>query len=133
MPHLLVSSVYNHSFSWSVDPLLPAAFTVKTKGNTHTSTPNSYQGSKKERPYCTKCQIQGHTEDTCYKIHGYPPGFRQNYRPSNHIPSPAKHHTSPMPGSTNYLLHKVRILQPTLLTATLVRFFRHSIQINASS
>ncbi|XP_073017888.1 uncharacterized protein [Primulina eburnea] len=30
----------------------------------------------KERPFCTKCNVHGNTVDTCYKIHGYPPGFK---------------------------------------------------------
>ncbi|XP_073036794.1 uncharacterized protein [Primulina eburnea] len=30
----------------------------------------------RERPFCTKCNVNGHTVDTCYKIHGYPPGHK---------------------------------------------------------
>ncbi|KAL9673997.1 hypothetical protein QQ045_030261 [Rhodiola kirilowii] len=26
--------------------------------------------------FCTHCQLQGHTKETCYKIHGYPPGHK---------------------------------------------------------
>lgn len=39
----------------------------------------------KERPYCTSCHAPGHTIDTCYKIHGYPPGYkgRPKYAPRN--------------------------------------------------
>ncbi|KAL5537688.1 hypothetical protein UlMin_046008 [Ulmus minor] len=36
---------------------------------------NSYKG-KKDKPYCTHCGILGHTIEKCYKIHGYPPGYK---------------------------------------------------------
>ncbi|KAL9673524.1 hypothetical protein QQ045_029783 [Rhodiola kirilowii] len=28
--------------------------------------------------FCTFCQLQGHLWETCYKLHGYPPGFKFN-------------------------------------------------------
>uniref|UniRef100_A0A2N9H5P0 Retrotransposon Copia-like N-terminal domain-containing protein n=1 Tax=Fagus sylvatica TaxID=28930 RepID=A0A2N9H5P0_FAGSY len=41
---------------------------------------NHYGGKgqfiKKERPLCSHCGITGHTVDKCYKLHGYPPGYK---------------------------------------------------------
>ena len=37
------------------------------------------KGSKnkgKDRPVCSHCGITGHTMEKCYKLHGYPPGYR---------------------------------------------------------
>ena len=34
------------------------------------------RGQKKERPFCTYCNIPGHIIERCYKLHGYPPGFK---------------------------------------------------------
>ena len=34
------------------------------------------KGQKKDRPVCAHCGITGHTIDKCYKIHGYPPGYK---------------------------------------------------------
>uniref|UniRef100_A0A2N9GFH3 Integrase catalytic domain-containing protein n=1 Tax=Fagus sylvatica TaxID=28930 RepID=A0A2N9GFH3_FAGSY len=34
-----------------------------------------YSG-KKERPLCSHCGISGHIVDKCYKLHGFPPGFK---------------------------------------------------------
>uniref|UniRef100_A0A2N9GKR9 Integrase catalytic domain-containing protein n=1 Tax=Fagus sylvatica TaxID=28930 RepID=A0A2N9GKR9_FAGSY len=31
---------------------------------------------KKERPQCTHCGLLGHTVDKCYKLHGFPPGYK---------------------------------------------------------
>ncbi|KAK4488081.1 hypothetical protein RD792_003823 [Penstemon davidsonii] len=31
---------------------------------------------KKDKPTCAHCNIQGHTIDKCYKLHGYPPGYQ---------------------------------------------------------
>ena len=38
------------------------------------------RGQKRERPFCTHCNYHGYTIDYCYKIHGYPPGFRQRQK-----------------------------------------------------
>ena len=32
--------------------------------------------SKKERPICTYCGFTGHIANKCYKLHGYPPGYK---------------------------------------------------------
>lgn len=34
------------------------------------------QGKPKTRPVCSHCRLSGHTVDRCYKLHGYPPGFK---------------------------------------------------------
>ena len=42
-------------------------------------TPNSGQNfipKGKERPKCTHCGKLGHTIDKCYKLHGFPLGFK---------------------------------------------------------
>uniref|UniRef100_A0A2N9IE43 Retrovirus-related Pol polyprotein from transposon TNT 1-94-like beta-barrel domain-containing protein n=1 Tax=Fagus sylvatica TaxID=28930 RepID=A0A2N9IE43_FAGSY len=31
---------------------------------------------KKDKPICTHCGYIGHTMDKCYKLHGYPPGYK---------------------------------------------------------
>lgn len=47
------------------DSMNNVAFMVKNnKGPKNFGGP---QGLRKERPYCTKCKINGHTIDTCYK------------------------------------------------------------------
>ena len=32
--------------------------------------------SKNGRPQCTHCGAMGHVVDKCYKLHGYPPGYK---------------------------------------------------------
>ena len=59
------------------------AFAVKndpTKkfGNTHVDGSN--RGQRKDTLFCTHCNYHGHTIEKCYKIHGYPPGFRQRQK-----------------------------------------------------
>ena len=39
--------------------------------------PNHSHFPKKERLFCTHCQYHGHIVEKCYKLHGYPPGFKQ--------------------------------------------------------
>jgi len=38
--------------------------------------PNFKQPYKKDRQTCSHCGIVGHTVEKCYKIHGFPPGFK---------------------------------------------------------
>ncbi|KAL5537487.1 hypothetical protein UlMin_045928 [Ulmus minor] len=53
---------------------------VKTGGSNsqrfQNSNFNASKNQKRDRPYCTHCKILGHTMDQCYKIHGYPPGYK---------------------------------------------------------
>ena len=32
--------------------------------------------AKSGRPRCTHCGASGHVVDKCYKLHGYPPGYK---------------------------------------------------------
>lgn len=34
------------------------------------------QHQRPSRPLCTHCGLSSHTVDKCYKVHGYPPGFK---------------------------------------------------------
>jgi hypothetical protein len=33
---------------------------------------------RRERPTCTHCGLLGHVVEKCFKIHGYPPGYKSN-------------------------------------------------------
>ena len=45
--------------------------------STALATKNSGSNFKgKDRPLCTHCGKLGHTMDKCYKLHGFPPGFK---------------------------------------------------------
>ena len=39
-------------------------------------------GKGKDRPVCTHCGKTGHTVDKCYKLHGFPPGFKFKNKPA---------------------------------------------------
>jgi hypothetical protein len=44
------------------------------------ASPSSHSGKpqaqRKDKPMCSHCGIIGHTFDKCYRLHGYPPGFK---------------------------------------------------------
>ncbi|KAL5539285.1 hypothetical protein UlMin_045376 [Ulmus minor] len=76
------------------------AFAVKTdvakfdgsgSQNSQNSNSSASKNQKRDRPYCTHCKILGHTMDRCYKIHGYPPGYK--FR-SNNNSNDAAHQVS---------------------------------------
>ena len=48
------------------------AMFTNSKGNSNWNKGNA----KKDKPYCTHCNMQGHTIEKCYKLHGYPPGYK---------------------------------------------------------
>ncbi|KAF8380696.1 hypothetical protein HHK36_028186 [Tetracentron sinense] len=54
---------------------------------------------RKEKPVCTNCGITGHTIDKCYKLHGYPPGYKFTKRPSSsvHFVAQSQEEITPMP------------------------------------
>ena len=51
------------------------AMYANSKSNSRNTTWNKGNG-KKERPFCTHCNIPRHTINKCYKIHGYPLGYK---------------------------------------------------------
>ena len=63
----------------NIPSLAPIADSVAlfTRGEV---TRNNYGGKnqsyKKDRPICSHCGITRHTVDKCYKLHGYPPGYK---------------------------------------------------------
>ncbi|KAL4340593.1 hypothetical protein GQ457_08G014880 [Hibiscus cannabinus] len=46
------------------NPVAEATFAIKAQVNTRRSCPQ-----------CSHCGLLGHTKETCYKLHGYPPGY----------------------------------------------------------
>jgi hypothetical protein len=51
----------------SVSSISPASSRVRfTKNNS----------TRKDRPICSHCGISGHTMEKCYRLHGFPPGFK---------------------------------------------------------
>ena len=56
-----------------------AQLAFATKAITHKS-----KAQKKDRPICSHCGITGHTVDKCFKIHGYPLGYKFKGKNSSH-------------------------------------------------
>lgn len=75
------------------------AFNVRSNNNnfnTANNNSNQFQGNKtqghnrypgnnsksyrKDSPFCTHCNRSGHTQEKCYRLHGFPPGYRNNYK-----------------------------------------------------
>lgn len=76
--------------SASSDSSNAAALLVKNSSHNVVGRPSSNPPKKKERPLCTHCNILGHTVDRCYKIHGYPPEYRNQKTKSDAVDSSAQ-------------------------------------------
>ncbi|KAL4335324.1 hypothetical protein GQ457_07G006860 [Hibiscus cannabinus] len=61
---LVIQEENQHSMTIS-NPISEATFVV-----------NASNPPKKSHPQCSYCSLLGHTKDKCYKLHGYPPGYK---------------------------------------------------------
>ena len=55
---------------------------VSTDQVNHVTNLVNFGGKGKDIPICTHCGKTGHTVDKCYKLHGFPLGFKFKNRPS---------------------------------------------------
>ena len=73
-------SVPNASIAKVDSTLLAVKMSNDNHGTNLAST--SSGGKGKDRPICTHCGKTDHTVDKCYKLHGFPPGFKFKNKPS---------------------------------------------------
>ena len=60
---------------------------LATKSQNLTTFNRGSNGKGKERPLCTHCGKLGHTIDKCYKLHGFPPGYKFKNKSMAHLVS----------------------------------------------
>lgn len=69
----------------------------------------SFNNQKQNRSICSHCGYTGHTVETCFKIHGYPPGFKHKYPKS----APKKQsYTSKTPNQSRHVVAQVTAPKP---------------------
>jgi hypothetical protein len=59
-----------------VAPLVHETAALMTKTNAAPMQKSGKWINHKEKPICSHCGIPGHTIDKCYRVHGFPPGFK---------------------------------------------------------
>ncbi|TXG66151.1 hypothetical protein EZV62_007426 [Acer yangbiense] len=55
------------------------------RGNSSVNSSGNFR-NRHEKPVCSHCGIVGHVVDKCYKLHGFPPGFKFRNHVSNGKP-----------------------------------------------
>jgi len=59
-----------------------AALFTKSVASDASATPRNRpvknNSFRKDRPVCSHCGVSGHTMEKCYRLHGFPPGFKFN-------------------------------------------------------
>ena len=61
----------------STNPSLAFALpNASTRNPAYTEKQSYGTGQRKNRPFCCHCNCLGHTVAKCYKLHGYPPGYK---------------------------------------------------------
>jgi hypothetical protein len=73
IPYNNPSPIYNISPTPYTAPLV-AMFSGVDNGR-------QFQFGNKDRPICLHGGFKGHATDKCYKLHGYPPGFKGKAKP----------------------------------------------------
>jgi hypothetical protein len=82
MPNPATSSMPNPHASSIPNPHEPSAFMTKTTS----AIPGSRffkQNYKNGQPICSHCGVASHNIEKCYRVHGYPPGFKFTRNKSN--------------------------------------------------
>ncbi|XP_070010939.1 uncharacterized protein [Nicotiana sylvestris] len=63
------------------------AMLINEEGNFHEYKRKSVKVKRQNDLYCEYCPFKGHSKDTCYKLHGYPSGYKgkrqQQYKQAN--------------------------------------------------
>nr|GLL42289.1 uncharacterized protein LOC109158736 [Ipomoea trifida] len=71
-------------------------------------------GNNRSKPRCTHCGILGHTQQVCYKLHGYPPGHKY-FKKGNTVGNPPTVPPSPSnssePITTETIQQLLRLLR----------------------
>nr|GMD23845.1 Retrovirus-related Pol polyprotein from transposon RE1 [Ipomoea batatas] len=70
-------------------------------------------GNNRSKPRCTHCGILGHTQQVCYKLHGYPPGhkyFKKGNTAGNPPTVPPSPSNSSEPITTETIQQLLRLL-----------------------
>ncbi|XP_075665968.1 uncharacterized protein LOC142635748 [Castanea sativa] len=68
------TSAYIESTALATKSSVGAVGFGNTYGNNSGAKGNKNKG--KERPVCSHCGVTSHTIEKCYKLHGYPPGYK---------------------------------------------------------
>ncbi|KAL4558415.1 hypothetical protein LXL04_036615 [Taraxacum kok-saghyz] len=110
------------------------AFLAKTSPNqiakpTHhaQSSYKKYQNTNRERPFCSHCKFQGHTVDKCYKLHGYPPGYKPKYKQSNVAAAAVSHEHE----ASDELSNMFRGFSPSQCQQVMSALSTHMISVNS--
>ncbi|XP_062099685.1 uncharacterized protein LOC133805519 [Humulus lupulus] len=53
----------------------------KSSSHRSDSAASNHCPPRKNRSFCTHCNVLGHTIEKCYKLHGYPPGYNKSKTP----------------------------------------------------
>lgn len=83
-PLPVISSIY--SYCWMKRVILQphdldsmtmlATYSENQSANMAQGDGPKYANKGKDRPYCTHCGQNGHTKDSGFQLHGFPPGWK---------------------------------------------------------
>lgn len=99
---------------------------------------NAAYNNQKSRPVCSHCGYNGHTVDKCYKIHGYPPGFKHKTKQSEKLPYSEKQQVKPV--VAQLALQSSEINVPEMINTlskdqiqSVIAYFNNQLNVNSAS
>ncbi|XP_013594803.1 PREDICTED: uncharacterized protein LOC106302955 [Brassica oleracea var. oleracea] len=114
-----LSEVYNlldQDFNQrSISPLQNASAFQVASHDTIPASINATYNSKPLRPVCSHCGYNGQTIDKCYKIHGYPPGFKHKKNPNDKSPPTDKQSNNVKPVVAQLAINDSKQIDDTVL------------------
>ena len=104
------------------------AFLAKSNVRKFPAANSNFNAQRRDRPFCTHCKYQGHTIEKCYKLHGYPPGYKSKAK-INH--SAAAVNTSDINENQNGTLNDVfQSFTPVQCQHLMSALSNHMISVN---
>nr|GME09251.1 Retrovirus-related Pol polyprotein from transposon TNT 1-94 [Ipomoea batatas] len=94
----------------TLHPQFVAAANLSSASNVHTSSSTSRSNNNRSRTKCAHCRIPGHTQQFCYKLHGYPPGHKF-YKKGNPNSQPMVTPSTSSEISSDSIQHLLRLLR----------------------
>nr|GME12870.1 UBN2_3 domain-containing protein [Ipomoea batatas]GME14534.1 UBN2_3 domain-containing protein [Ipomoea batatas] len=77
-----------------------AAANQSSTNRAHASSSTSPPGNNRPRPRCAHCGTLGHTQQVCYKLHGYPPRHKFYKKGNTNSQPMTAQSTSPIPSES---------------------------------
>lgn len=76
--NMIIHEEHQRTLNQVIGPLESVALVAPVDHSKRSFNTDRFKRMDSQRPVCTHCGLKGHTIDPCFKLHGYPSGYRSN-------------------------------------------------------